>query len=277
LTPTLEPVATPAAGPEVASFSVVPTTTQNVGDVLNMRWEASGERAEICPTSGQGPVENRCQPVEPTGGAWQFVTDEAAMAYTGFMLRVWAGASFKPAFVDVHLQCQNLRSWFFGGQGEPAPPASCPEAAAAISNAAGQEFEHGFMVWREDVDDFYVFYEGPDAAGFQTYDWILEPQASLKPGASPDNRTGETPPPGLYEPMSGFGMIWRGEVEGVRPEVRELLGWATAPEFEYETAYQCRTPTYPRMWDCFLRDPQEQILDLHPDSTAQVRFLWVEW
>jgi hypothetical protein len=28
---------------------------------------------------------------------------------------------------------------------------------------------------------------------------------------------------------------------------------------------------------CFLRGPRGEILDLHPDSTAQVRFLWEEW
>ena len=274
--PTLRPSATTPAGPQIGFFTITPTTTQNVGDVLDMSWEASGDRAEICPVSGPGPVENRCRAVELSGST-QFVTDEAAMSYTGFMLRVWQGTSWKLAVEDVRLQCKNLRPWFFGGQGEPAPPVSCPEAAADISSAAGEMFEHGFMVWVEDADDFYVFYEGQDSAGFQTFDWILEPQASLKPGASPDNRTGETPPPGLYEPVGGFGMIWRGEVEGVRPDVRDWLGWATGPEFAYETAYQCKTSTYPGMWDCFLRGPQGQILELRPDSTAQVRFLWEEW
>jgi hypothetical protein len=36
---------------------------------------------------------------------------------------------------------------------------------------------------------------------------------------------GETPPPGLYEPVRGFGKVWR-EEQGVR----DALGWAVEPE-----------------------------------------------
>lgn len=128
------------------------------------------------------------------------------------------------------------------------------------------------MIWVEDPDDFYVFYRGEDEDGFQTFDWILD--VALKPGASEANRIGEEAPSGRYEPVSGFGLVWRGEVEGVRPDVRQRLGWATEPEFGFDTAYQCITPSHPRMWSCFLRGPRGEILYLHPDSTAQVRFLW---
>ena len=36
---------------------------------------------------------------------------------------------------------------------------------------------------------------------------------------------GLTPPPGLYEPIRGFGKLWR-----TNAHVRDALGWATAPE-----------------------------------------------
>lgn len=271
LTPTATrtPTPTPTTGPQVLFFHVAPTTTINLGDSLTMSWQASGQKVEICPISGPGPVESRCREVG-LAGSTQFVTDEAAMAYTGFGLRVTAGGSFTWSLVNVHLQCRNMRPWFFDN-----PPEQCPAAAADESYAAGQYFEHGLMVWVEDADDFYVFYQGEDAQGFQTFDWVSD--IRLKPGASPDNRVGETPPPGLLEPVSGFGMVWRGEVEDVRSDVRQRLGWATETEFGFTAAYQCQTPSYPRMWSCFLRGPRGEILYLRPDSTAQVRFLWEDW
>jgi hypothetical protein len=266
--PTATP--TPEGGdvPRVLSFTVNPTTTENVGDRLTIRWRADGEAAELCPIQGR-PVEGACQAV-PLEGSTEFVTNAASMAYTGFGLRVTAGDASVWGTETVRLQCQNLRAWFFDD-----PPARCPEAAPQTSYAAGQYFEGGLMVWVEDPDDFYVFYAGEDAQGFQTFDWILD--ITLKPGASEANRVGEDPPPGLYEPVSGFGMVWRGEIEGVRSDVRERLGWATEPEFGFDTAYQCTTPVHPRLWSCFLRGPRGEVLSLYPDSTAQVRLLWEEW
>jgi hypothetical protein len=245
--------------------------TQNVGDSLTIEWEAVGERAELCPLSGRGPVELWCEGV-PLAGSYEFVTDQASMTYTGFGLRVTTGDTSVWGTTQVYLQCRNLRPWFFEGA-----PQRCPEDEPLTSYAAGQHFERGMMVWIEETDDFYVFYEGEDERGFQTFDWVLDPSGSKKPGASPDNRVGVSPPEGLHEPVSGFGMMWRGEIAGIRDNVRERLGWATEPEYGYDTAYQCTTPSHPGLWNCFLRGPSGEMLHLHPDSTAQVRFLWEEW
>ncbi len=266
-TPTEPPPAT-AAAPQVLYFRATPTTTVNLGDSVALSWKAVGEKAELCPISGPGPVDLRCQEV-PLVGSSEFVTDEEAMAYNGLGLHVTAGDKSIWSVVTLQLQCQNLRPWFFED-----PPPRCPAELPQESYAAGQYFEGGFMIWVEDPDDFYVFYRGEDEDGFQTFDWILD--VALKPGASEANRIGEEPPPGRYEPVSGFGLVWRGEIEGVRPDVRQRLGWATEPEFGFDTAYQCITPSHPRMWSCFLRGPRGEILYLHPDSTAQVRFLWEE-
>jgi hypothetical protein len=204
-------------------------------------------------------------------GNLTWVTREEDMTYNGFGLRAWEGDQSIWNVQYVHLQCQNLRQWFF----EDAPE-RCPEEQSMVSYAAGQYFEHGFMIWVEETDEFYVFYEGPDEYGWQRFhrSWRLE----LKPGASQDHRVGEEPPPGLYEPVSGFGLIWRGEVDW--PEVadaRQRLGWATEPEHGYETAYQCMTPSYPSLWNCFLRGSGGDVLHLYPDSSANVRTLWERW
>jgi hypothetical protein len=114
------------------------------------------------------------------------------------------------------------------------------------------------MVWIEESDTFCVFYEGEDAQGRQSFDWV--PAQNVKPGASQENRVGENPPPGLYEPVSGFGLVWRGEVEGIDPQVRARIGWATEPEFGFTTATQCSIPAVPGAWSCYLRGPRGEII-----------------
>ena len=260
------PTPTPAA--LVLSFTANPTVTQNLGDAVHLAWEARGQRAELCPLIGTGPTN--CQDV-PLTGEQDFVVDEQALTYVGFALRVYADQQSGMRTVEFHPQCQNLRQWFFTD-----PPLRCPAADALTSYAASQHFERGLMVWVEETDEFYVFYDEPDEQGFQVVHRTVG--LELRPGASEDNRIGEEPPPGLYEPVSGFGLVWRGEVEWPYADnVRERLGWATVPESGYDTAYQCSTPAYPRLWNCFLLGPAGEVNHLRPDSTAGVRVLWEEW
>ena len=259
---------TPTAAPQVLSFTANPTITQNLGDVVHLAWQANGQRVELCPLIGTGPTN--CQDV-PLVGEQDVVIDELALTYVGFALRVYAGEATALKTVELHPQCRNLRTWFFAD-----PPLRCPVAEALTSYAASQHFERGLMVWVEETDEFYVFYDEPDEQGFQVVQRTVG--LELKPGASEDNRIGEDPPPGLYEPVSGFGLVWRGEVEWPYADVvRERLGWATVPESGYDTAYQCSTPAYPRLWNCFLLGPGGEVLHLRPDSTAGVRILWEVW
>ena len=262
------PPPTPTPAPLVISFTANPTVTQNLGDVVHLAWETSGLRAELCPLIGTGPTN--CQDV-PLVGEQEFVIDELALTYVGFALQAYSQEQTRLRTVELNPQCLNLRSWFFAD-----PPLRCPADQALTSYAASQHFERGLMVWVEETDEFYVYYDEPDDQGFQVVQRTVG--LDLKPGASEDNRVGEDPPPGLYEPVSGFGLIWRGEVEWPYPDnVRERLGWATVPESGYDTAYQCSTPAYPRLWNCFLLGPGGEVLHLRPDSTAGVRILWEEW
>ena len=265
--PTLPPpTPVPPLTPRVLSFTVDPTTTQNLGETLHLAWEAEGETAELCAIWGPGPTD--CIQV-PLSGETTRVVDQGALAYTGYGLHASAGGSSAWSIVDVHLQCQDLRQWFFSN-----PPQRCPENEAFHSYAAGLDFERGTMVWVEDEDMFYVFEDVPDGNGYRQVH-VLPPLTV--PGASPDNRVGENPPPGLYEPVSGFGLLWRGEIEGLAGiDLRQRLGWATEPEFGYDTAQQCSMRSHPRAWSCYMRGPHGEILRLWPDSTAGARTLWEE-
>lgn len=247
------------------AFSVSPTVTENVGDKLRISWQAAGEQAELCPMR-HGPVTGRCQAV-PLKGSLEFVSDEEALSYAGFGLKVSAGDQVAWATETVRFQCKNLRTWFFED-----PPLRCPADEPDESYAAAQYFERGLMLWVEDSDLFYVFYEGEDEYGRQSFDSV--PAQNVKPGASEENRVGEDPPPGLYEPVSGFGLVWRGEVEGVHPKVRERLGWATAPEFGYDFASQCETTIVAGIWTCYLHGPRGEVIRYGAMTTAGYPLVW---
>ena len=148
--------------------------------------------------------------------------------------------------------CENPPSWFFA----PAPE-GCASAAPLNSQAAAQRFEHGQMLWVEAIDEYFVLFDGASQGAPGNMLHLPAPLA-FNPGASPDNRVPETPPPGLQQPVSGFGLIWRGEVAGTAG-VRAALGWATQAEFGYAATYQCQA-ALADVWHCYLRAPNGQVL-----------------
>lgn len=89
----------------------------------------------------------------------------------------------------------------------------CPTAGAVTVNSALQNFERGTMVWLE--GPIYVLYaDGRSQQFADTFQDGVDPQSG-----------GETPPTGLFEPVRGFGKVWR-----TAPEVRSGLGWGTISE-----------------------------------------------
>lgn len=90
----------------------------------------------------------------------------------------------------------------------------CPVSNARIVWAAWQPFERGAMLWRDDVNQVTVFYQG---AG-----WTTLPDQWDQVTAAPSRGAA---PPGLQAPVRGFGWIW-----GTRDEVFNGLGWATDQE-----------------------------------------------
>jgi hypothetical protein len=264
-TPTAMPN-TQADTPAIVSFTVAPTTTQKLGDPMTLTWATTGERAALCRLV---ITQLNCEAV-PVAGQRIVIADQNLLGMSAFVLQAFAGEQRIQKVVDVSPQCQNRFAWFFAN-----PPMACPTDAADVSPAAYQRFEHGLMLWVDHGpdqadDEFYIFFdENP-----RTYGTLAAPFRQ-KAGASPANRTGETPPAGLFEPVSGFGMLWRDEFE-TDPfyfhDLRTRLGWALAPEAIYAFARQCTTHL-----TCYLRLPGDQIVRTHPDSTVGVRQLWEEW
>jgi hypothetical protein len=120
--------------------------------------------------------------------------------------------------------------WFF-----PTDNRCCPHDAASTTWAAEEPFEHGWMLWLEKVQSrevvisrvILVFYENGSLEEYD--DTFVE--------GEPESDPSFVPPPGLYQPIRGFGKLWR-----THPEVRDRLGWATAPEQGFYTQWQTQRP-----------------------------------
>ena len=83
--------------------------------------------------------------------------------------------------------------------------------------AAYQTYDNGFMIWRADTEDIYVFYNN---GAVETY-----PEALY--AAYSDSLESVPTPPGKIRPVSGFGRVWWGY------SLLTSLGWATTPEQGY--------------------------------------------
>jgi hypothetical protein len=91
-----------------------------------------------------------------------------------------------------------------------------------------QPFEHGHMIW----SDHQGWYAQPEIRVLFTDGTSRRFDDNFDPAT--DSTSGnEEPPGGLYEPVMGFGKVWR-----ENPEVRSALGWATAPETPGSGRYQ---------------------------------------
>jgi hypothetical protein len=88
------------------------------------------------------------------------------------------------------------------------------------------------MIWVGAEDAIYVLYSGEQ----MTTRWDRF-EDEWDPGEL-DRDPDLTPPPGLQQPIRGFGLVWR-----TKPYVRERLGWAVDQERGYTTVKQ-RTTRY---------------------------------
>ena len=95
----------------------------------------------------------------------------------------------------------------------------CPTAGSSITWAAWEPFQRGHMFWRDDTNRVYVLHFG-GGTNSSAGDWqqILDEWD----GSNPDG-VGMSPPAGLYEPVRGFGWVWRTYLGGPGGQ----MGWAT--------------------------------------------------
>jgi hypothetical protein len=74
------------------------------------------------------------------------------------------------------------------------------------------------MLWNKAEDWIYVLFDDGLQPAFRTF---LDEWDEGQPESDPSI----VPPAGLYQPVRGFGLVWREE-----PGVRDRLGWAVNEE-----------------------------------------------
>ncbi len=224
--PTEPPSPTESSDTELAivSFTVV------VGDVeggkkLTFSWETTGAvRATlISGTSQRFPQRWEVGP----NGAYEVGPETTGYRNPSMTLIAYDGLGNEVSeTIQAEWPCQY--DYFF----DPAP-AACPLYEPSDTWAAEQPFENGRMVWLEEIRgetfvtqrQILVLYD--DGKYEQYQDTWMEGQPESDPSI--------TPPSGLYQPVRGFGKVWRETTS-----VRDKLGWATVPEQGFDTFWQQR-------------------------------------
>jgi hypothetical protein len=213
------PAAPTASGARILSFVATPETVER-GGTVTVSWQVTGATSVgVWLLSPDGRLSISV-PNPPLIGSWtvplgDWYTDAAA-----FMLFADDTAGNRvQASATVHIICPY--TYFFG---TVEGGSTCPLGPAATVQAAFQRFEHGFMMWRADTGQILALYE-PYAMGTVEF---------FKDGWQGETITyPETPPPGLYQPVRGFGKVW---VDN--PHIREAFGWAVSQEQGYTMQYQ---------------------------------------
>lgn len=139
----------------------------------------------------------------------------------------------------------------------------CPSPFPKLAvPAASQRFERGAMYWVANTGDiaswqagniWVIFYD--NARGSLV--WQLYPDYWRE--GDPVSG-GMTPPPGLFEPIRGFGKLWR-----ENQFIRETLGWAVEPESADKAVEQYfRGGAF-----AIYRMNTDRIYIMKPDNTAE--------
>jgi len=246
--------------PQIFSFKVIPTKV-DPGDTVTLTWEASGDRAIICPSARFVLFTDQdCRQVSLTGATTFTVTAEAkGFQFINYLLQVEAQGVPTPAMSQVSVAIKCHTTWFFSNE----PQAGICPREPLRSYAAAQRFERGTMIWLEQPGRYIILSKaGVDGPGEKTqFYYVNDPLEIIR-----DTSADIDPPEDLYAPVSGFGLVWRGDVSH-SPGYRETLGWALAPEFGCEAILQCddALPSGGRSWQtCYLKGPDEEIIVLHP-------------
>lgn len=224
-TPT--PTVSPPTGLAILSFSAeVVQDLPPAGKRIRFYWRIQGAtRAGIWSgTQMRAPMYWEATP--PNEGT--MVVDVATTYYRDpLMTLVAQDAAGNEARASVMVPWACQYPWFF-----PTDNRTCPAYEASTTWAAEEPFERGRMIWLQEVRVGSAVYQRVilvlyNDGRFEKYaDTFVE-------GVDPESDPTIVPPAGLYQPIRGFGKLWR-----TNPSVRARLGWATAPEQGFHTQWQ---------------------------------------
>ncbi len=245
-TPT-EPSDTPTPEAVIHTFEAS-VDIADPGETITLTWRWSGaDTGTIYHLMATGQLSMPTWEVERTGSVTYTIAPERRNydTFALFLNNEGEGVVAQDT-LQIPLRCPD--EWFFS----PAPDI-CPAGAAVFTDGAEQHFEDGVMVWNQAEGRIYVLSEEPSREWrAYTDEW-----EEGDPISDPDI----DPPPGLYQPVRGFGLVWREQ-----PHVRERLGWAIHPEQGYETALQ--HTSHVRYSDLYIRALGGGVWKLGPNGSS---------
>ncbi|MEL6151662.1 MAG: hypothetical protein AAFR56_18685 [Chloroflexota bacterium] len=107
-------------------------------------------------------------------------------------------------------------------------PAGFPPVTEAEVQVAEQVFEGGRMFWVQPVNQIWVMIVDDEGTGsWLVFEDNFDESVDLEEDPDID------PPEGQYEPVRGFGKLWRENTD-----LRDALGWGVTPEFGYVSSYR---------------------------------------
>ena len=220
--PTKATTSTPSPTPDelpIIAYFRTNVTDADPGDTITLEWQSSGgNQATLYHLMNSGQLDGWWE-VEPTG-SMDYVIPTETRNWEGFVLFVLDEADHvAQATLQVTVLCPD--TWFF-----PPPSDECPSGPPTFTDGAEQHFEHGLMLWIEAEDRLYVLFDD----GMQPAWKALQDKWDE---TMPESDPSIAPPRGLYQPVRGFGLVWREETG-----IRERLGWAVDNEVGYPTAIQ---------------------------------------
>jgi len=224
---TLPPVSTATEQPAVPELAIL-SFTVDVEDIatgkrLTFNWQTTGAvRGTIW--SGTSHRFPQAWSVSPNG------THTVELAGTFYrdppmtLVAYDAAGDHVSESVTAEWACEY--EYFFA----PAP-AACPRYEASDTWAAEQPFEHGRMIWLDEVHVKDFTFQGLILVLYDdgTYEYYEDAWTEDMPESDP----AIVPPTGLLQPIRGFGKVWRDNTG-----VRDGLGWAIDTEQGFTATWQ---------------------------------------
>jgi hypothetical protein len=248
------PTATPTPEPLIIrSFTAEPMAAKPGGDVT-LTWESTGgEWAAITPTDPLAPSMT-----VPSSGSIVVTVEGDKHHWQEFELVV-SNAADETAYWSLSVEICPYEFFF-----TPAPEdwPRCPHKPACSSPAVEQRFEGGRMIWLKEVPAacslsgdtegpfIYVLYSDDQYPSWQRF---LDTWTPAQPADDPTI----VPPEGKYQPVRGFGKLWRNDTE-----LQGRLGWALAPEQGFDGKYQITCDRFYDLADTYLLTIDGRIVDL---------------
>jgi hypothetical protein len=258
-TPRFAPIASPrptiSPTPQaitITLFTIEPASI-DPGDTITITWRTTGGQVSLFPINPFGQMSPPYQ--VDNNDSMVITTDLSQRNSIQFMLNVHDARLNKDiqAFASAAFRCPDV--WFFHDG-----PASCPQSPAITGTAAIQHFEHGILIWLQPRNSITILYSDDQFSP----KWDLR-QDNYVDG-QPESDPTLIPPKGKFQPIRGFGLVWRDEQATIGFRVRDRLGWAIDEEEPFQGALQCNSAI--KYTTCYLKDDRGRTIELKPERSA---------